>query len=52
METPTPAPSSSSDAPSPHDHLSSVDNLPTKLGSGWTSGVLSIVLGIVGLGAV
>jgi lathosterol oxidase len=52
MEPPTPAPSSSSDAPSPHDHLSSVDNLPTKLGSGWTSGVLSIVLGIVGLGAV
>jgi len=32
--------------------LSGVDHLPTHWGSGWISGVLSIGLGIVGLGAV
>lgn len=51
MKTPPPAPSSSSDPTFPHDHLSSVDKLPTKFGSGWTVGVLSVVLGVVGLAA-
>lgn len=36
-----------------HDkRLSAVDGLPTDIGSGWLSGVLSIVLGTIGLGAV
>lgn len=49
MEAPAPSPSSDSHS---LEHRSSVDNLPTKFGSGWTCGVLSIVLGIIGLGAV
>lgn len=34
------------------EHLSSVDQLPTRMGTGWVSGILSIILGIIGLGAV
>jgi hypothetical protein len=51
---PQPVANDSLSAPPPPEagSLSGVDHLPTHWGSGWISGVLSIGLGIVGLGAV